>query len=81
MQDIHEHDGVGTTRRGLLRGMMLAGTAAGLGLWREPVWALAAPNQTGVLAGTEFDLSIGRTPVNFTGKPASAITVSVAMPR
>ena len=28
MQDIHEHDGIGTTRRGLLRGMVVAGTAA-----------------------------------------------------
>ena len=80
MQDIHEHEGTGTTRRGLLRGMVVAGTAAGLGLWREPVWALAAPNQAGVLAGTEFDLSIGRTPVNFTAKPASAITVNGSLP-
>jgi CopA family copper-resistance protein len=68
------------TRRDLLRGAVLTGTAAGLALWREPVWALAAPNQAGVLAGTEFDLSIGRTPVNLTGKPASAITVNGSLP-
>ena len=54
--------------------------AAGLGLWREPVWALATPNQAGVLAGTDFDLSIGATPVDITGRKARAITVNGSLP-
>ena len=60
--------------------MALGGAAAGLGLWREPVWALATPKQTGVLAGNAFDLSIGRTPVNVTGRAAQAVTVNGSLP-
>jgi CopA family copper-resistance protein len=67
-------------RRTLLRAAALGGTAAGLGLWQPPAWALATSTQAGVLAGTEFDLSIGRSPVNLTGKPASAITVNGSLP-
>lgn len=69
-----------TTRRKLLRGIALGGAAAGLGLWREPVWALATSNQAGVLAGKDFELSIGRTPINITGRAASAITVNGSLP-
>lgn len=69
-----------TTRRKLLRGMTLGGAAAGLGLWRAPAWALATPQQLGVLAGTEFDLTIGRTPVDISGRKAQAITVNGSLP-
>src|SRR6478672_5806059 len=75
-----DHDDRGITRRSLLRGIALGGAAAGLGLWREPVWALATPNQAGVLAGKDFELSIGRTPVNITGRAASAVTVNGSLP-
>ncbi|RZA19985.1 MAG: copper resistance system multicopper oxidase [Lysobacteraceae bacterium] len=68
------------TRRKLLRGMALGGMATGLGLWDQPAWALATSSQAGVLAGTEFDLSIGRMPVNLSGKAASAITVNGSLP-
>ena len=74
------HPHAATTRRGLLRGMALGGAAASLGLWREPVWALDAPRQTGVIAGNAFDLSIGRTPVNITGRDAQAVTVNGSLP-
>ena len=69
-----------TTRRKLLRGMALGGAAAGLGLWRAPAWALATPTQPGVLAGNDFDLAIGRSTVNITGRAARAITVNGSLP-
>ena len=80
MQDMQGNAVLGTTRRKLLRGMTLGGAALGLGLWREPVWALATANQPGVLAGHAFDLSIGRTPVDITGRSAQAITVNGSLP-
>ena len=80
MHDITDHDDRGITRRNVLRGIALGGAAAGLGLWREPVWALSAPNQSGVIAGDAFDLSIGRSPINITGRAASAITVNGSLP-
>ena len=80
MHDLHDSDDIHTTRRKLLRGIALGSAAAGLGLWREPVWALATPNQTGVLAGTDFDLSIGAMPVNITGRTARALTVNGSLP-
>ncbi|MFT4179023.1 MAG: copper resistance system multicopper oxidase [Thermomonas sp.] len=68
-------------RRFLLKGLG-AGAALGLGLRPAPCWALAtqAHPQTGLLAGTDFDLSIGRTPVNVTGRAASAVTVNGSLP-
>lgn len=67
-------------RRALLKGLG-AGAALGLGLRPSDSWALATPVQPdGVLAGTEFDLSIGRTPVNLTGRIAQAITVNGSLP-
>ena len=80
MHETFDQDDAPITRRSLLRGMALGGAAMDLGLWREPVWALATPNQAGVLAGKDFELSIGRTPVNITGRAASAITVNGSLP-
>ena len=67
-------------RRRLLRGMALGGAAAGLGLWRLPAFALGTRQHAGVLAGSEFDLRIGRTQVNFTGRKAWANTVNGTLP-
>jgi CopA family copper-resistance protein len=40
----------------------------------------AAASLQSTLSGTEFDLRIGDTPVNFTGTPRSAITVNGSLP-
>ncbi len=64
------------TRRRLLQGAALGAGALAL----RPLWALASPDQPGVLAGNAFDLRIGRTPVNITGRPASAFTVNGLLP-
>ncbi|MGE4367045.1 copper resistance system multicopper oxidase [Thermomonas sp.] len=64
------------TRRRLLQGAALGAGALAL----RPLWALVSPDQPGVLAGNAFDLRIGRTPVNITGRPASAFTVNGLLP-
>ncbi len=68
------------SRRTFIKALAAGGVLAGLGLWRAPVWALASPGQNGVLAGTQFDLSIDELPVNFTGKPRTAIAVNGSLP-
>lgn len=61
-----------TSRRTFVKGLTAGGILAGLGLWRAPVWAVTSPGQPNVLTGTEFDLFIGESPVNFTGNPRIA---------
>ena len=60
----------------------MGGVVAGLGLWRDSAWAQTAQARraTGVLSGTEFDLSFGETLVNFTGSPRIAHTVNGSLP-
>ena len=67
-------------RRTFVKGVALGGVAAGLGLWRPSVWALTSAGQPTALAGTEFDLTIGETPMNFTGAPRLAVTVNDSLP-
>lgn len=52
----------------------------GLGLWRSPVWAVTSAGEANVLAGTDFELFIGETPVNITGNPRTAMTVNGGIP-
>ncbi|QZP30260.1 copper resistance system multicopper oxidase [Pseudomonas sp. DR48] len=69
-----------TTRRTFVKGLAASGLLAGLGLWRTPVWAVTSPGEPQVLAGTEFDLSIGETAVNITGHPSTAMTINGGLP-
>ena len=59
-----------TSRRTFVKGLAVGGAAAGLGLWRPSLSASSgrAPTPTD-LAGTDFDLTIGETPMDFTGSP------------
>ena len=70
------------SRRRFVTGLAVGGVAAGMGLWRLPAFATsggaAAPTQ--MLTGTDFDLSIGTSPVNFTGRARPAITVNGTLP-
>ncbi|MBW3549243.1 MAG: copper resistance system multicopper oxidase [Proteobacteria bacterium] len=68
------------SRRRFVQGLAAGGAIAGLGLWPEPVWALKSLGQKTVLAGTEFDLAIGETPLNFTGAVRTGITVNGSVP-
>jgi len=69
-----------TSRRTFVKGLAAGGLLAGFGLWRSPVWALTSPGQPTVLAGTEFDLFIDQTPVNFTGRHRTALTINGGLP-
>lgn len=69
-----------TSRRTFVKGLAAGGVLAGLGLWRTPVWAVTSPGEPNVLAGTEFDLFIGETPVNITGHPRAAMTINGGIP-
>ena len=68
------------SRRCFVQGLAAGGAVAGLGLWPRTSWAMKSPGQLTVLTGTEFDLGIGETLVNFTGRTRPAITVNGSLP-
>ncbi|WP_136477208.1 copper resistance system multicopper oxidase [Pseudomonas sp. DG56-2] len=67
------------TRRTFVKGFAAGSVLAGLGLWRLPAFAASAPlgNE---LSGRDFDLFIGQTPVNITGRPRTALTINNSLP-
>ncbi|QEY61914.1 copper resistance system multicopper oxidase [Metapseudomonas lalkuanensis] len=69
-----------SSRRTFVKGLAAGGILGGLGLWKTPVWAVTSPGQPAVLSGTEFDLFIGETPVNLTGKARIAKTINGTLP-
>jgi CopA family copper-resistance protein len=73
--------GARPSRRTFVKGLAIGGAAAGLGLWRTAAWAQGNPPAAwGTLQGTDFDLRIGETPMNFTGAPRMAFTVNGSVP-
>jgi FtsP/CotA-like multicopper oxidase with cupredoxin domain len=68
------------SRRRFVQGLAAGGTVAALGLWPRAGWALKSAGQPQVLAGTEFDLSIGEVPANFTGRLRTGIAVNGSIP-
>ncbi|KAF1704083.1 copper resistance system multicopper oxidase [Pseudoxanthomonas suwonensis] len=62
-------------RRRFVQGLALAG-AAGTGLLRTPALAMTSP----LLAGRDFDLSIGPTILDITGRPRPAVAVNGSVP-
>ncbi|MEQ7780283.1 copper resistance system multicopper oxidase [Xanthomonas hortorum] len=68
------------SRRRFVQGLAAGGAAVSLGLWPKSSWALKGPGNSNVLSGTEFDLTIGETPMNFTGRTRPAITVNGSIP-
>jgi CopA family copper-resistance protein len=73
-------DGAGASRRRFLQGLAAGGALGGLGLFPRPTWALQSSNEPVVLAGTDFDLTIGQTAVDFTGRVRPAVTVNGSLP-
>jgi len=79
--DAFRSDGLGApSRRRFVQGLAAGGAIASLGLWPKPSWALKTPGSDNVLSGTEFDLVIGETPLNFTGRARTGITVNGSVP-
>lgn len=67
-------------RRRFVQGLAAGGAMAALGSWSNPLQAATDPSVSTVLQGTDFDLTIGTTPINFTGKTRQAITVNNTVP-
>ncbi len=53
---------------------------AGLGLWPAQGSAAPRPGNPNVLSGTQFDLTIGETPVNITGRARTGTLVNGSLP-
>ncbi len=68
------------TRRTFVTSLGAGGLLAGLGLWRAPAWAATGTGQAPELSGRDFELFIGETPVNFTGRPRTAMTINGSLP-
>lgn len=70
-------------RRRFVQGLAAGGILMGLGPLASTSWAKSVDTATGyapVLEGTEFDLTIAETPVNFTGSPRMATTINGSIP-
>jgi CopA family copper-resistance protein len=68
------------SRRTFVKGLAAGGLLGGLGLWRPPVWAVTSPGEPQVLTGSDFELFIGESPVNFTGTARTALTINGSLP-
>jgi CopA family copper-resistance protein len=73
-------DDAQASRRRFLQGLAAGGVIAGVGAWPRPAWALKSTGEATVLAGTDFDLVVGETPVDFTGRVRPAVTVNGSLP-
>lgn len=70
-------------RRRFVQGLVAGGVMVGLMPLATPAWGRADATATGaapILRGTEFDLVIDESPVNFTGKPRMATTINGSIP-
>jgi CopA family copper-resistance protein len=69
------------SRRTFVKGLAVGGAVAGIGPWRTPALAQGTEARAwATLTGTDFDLRIGETPVNFTGNPRIGFTVNGSVP-
>ena len=67
-------------RRRFVLGAGIGGLAAAAGLWPTLTWSQGATGNGNVLSGTEFDLTIGETPVDVTGVRRMATLVNGSLP-
>lgn len=70
-------------RRRFVQGLVAGGVLLGLSPFARAAGMQSARTNTGsaaVLSGTEFNLEIGESPVNFTGTPRMATTVNGSLP-
>ena len=70
-------------RRRFVRGLVAGGVMIGLSPWLRAAAQGLSDTRTGaapVLSGTNIDLVVGESPVNFTGKPRMATTINGSIP-
>jgi CopA family copper-resistance protein len=75
--------GIATRNHSPSRRRFVQGLAAGgivCGYWPQAVCSQQGRTAPAVLTGTQFDLTIGETPVNYTGRVRPAITVNGSLP-
>jgi CopA family copper-resistance protein len=71
----------GLSRRTFVKGLATCSAVASVGLLRGTAWAQPpGRGPQAVLSGTEFDLKIGETTVNITGKSRTAQTINGSLP-
>ena len=71
----------GTSRRTFVKGLAVGGAAASLGLSAPRLGRNRRPaSAPAVLSGTDFDLRIGETAVNITGRARTALTINGSLP-
>ena len=69
------------SRRTFVKGLAVAGAGAGCSLWGMAAAAQgSAPAPWREIGGSDFELRIGETRMNFTGKPKVAFTVNGSVP-
>ena len=68
------------SRRRFVQGLAAGGALASLGSWGRLAWAQAGIDQPSALRGTEFNLDIVETPVNFTGAARIATAINGQVP-
>jgi CopA family copper-resistance protein len=68
------------SRRTFVKGLAAGTAAASAGLMRSGVRAQGSRIDPAVLTGTQFDLTIGDTRVNITGRERSALTINGSLP-
>ncbi|MFT4257942.1 MAG: copper resistance system multicopper oxidase [Pseudoxanthomonas sp.] len=68
------------SRRRFVQGLAVGGGFAATGLLRPGSAHASTSSATQILSGSNFDLSIGATTVNFTGRTRPAITVNGSLP-
>ena len=69
------------SRRTFVRGLTASAAAAALGGWTPYAWGQPAGRPgPAELTGTDFDLTIGETPMNLTGASRAALTVNGTLP-
>src|SRR5690348_12107597 len=68
------------SRRRFVQGLALDGTAALLGGFAKPRWALAESNKSHALSGTEFKLEVAEMPVDYAGAARIATVVNGQLP-
>lgn len=68
------------SRRRFIEGLAAGGILLGLPPWIRTAQAKETTQLAEILTGTEFDLAIAETPVNFTGTQCMATTVNGSIP-
>jgi CopA family copper-resistance protein len=68
------------SRRRFIEGLAAGGMLLGLSPWIKTAQAKETTQLVEILTGTEFDLTIAETPVNFTGAQRVATTINGSIP-